>query len=60
MQHFGYNIKTTTIMPYLINTGMFDGAIANQVWIMKMFGCYFLEQVLLSIFVVVYILLFMR
>lgn len=41
----GYkHIGVSTIMPYLINTGMFDGAVASQTLIMKLCGCYFLDQ----------------
>merc|ERR1712154_453584 len=41
----GYShIGVSTIMPYLVNTGMFDGAIASTTFFMKLCGCYFLEQ----------------
>eukprot|EP01083_Nonionella_stella_P077283 210949_1 len=38
------NIGVTTIMPYLVNTGMFDGAVASKSIVMRLCGCYFLEQ----------------
>lgn len=41
----GYNhIGVTTMMPYLVNTGMFEGAVASQTFIMRLCGCYFLEM----------------
>eukprot|EP01084_Bolivina_argentea_P027637 51359_1 len=45
MQDLGHkNISVSTIMPYLVNTGMFEGAVASKSIIMKLCGCYFLEQ----------------
>jgi len=38
------HIGVSTIQPYLINTGMFDGAVDSQTLIMRLCGCYFLEQ----------------